>query len=138
MFALAFAIGIFSYGIFLLGILGWLYVPIIIGITIVYWICFVILKKNTLRIALLLCKKRVATESKSLLIILLLIWMALQMSNRIMSKDLLSVATRFLHKSNAIRSVFFFKITKQIQYTIVIPMIIGTYNHPKIPKRKMP
>src|SRR5260221_506613 len=79
MFALAFAIGIFSYGIFLLGILGWLYVPIIIGITIVYWICFVILKKNTLRIALLLCKKRVATESKSLLIILLLIWMALQM-----------------------------------------------------------
>ena len=50
MFALALSIGIFSYLIFFLGVIGILFEPIVVGVTFLYWAIFVFLQKNQLKI----------------------------------------------------------------------------------------
>ncbi len=48
MFALAFGIGIFSYGIFLLGLAGLLYKPVLIVLTLLFWGGFGYLKRKNI------------------------------------------------------------------------------------------
>ncbi len=50
MFALAFSIGVFSYSIFLLGLLGLLYKAILIPFTFIFWIGFFYYKRNSIKI----------------------------------------------------------------------------------------
>lgn len=46
MFALTFAIGIFSYLIFALGLAGLLYTPFLVGLTLIFWGAFLVYKRN--------------------------------------------------------------------------------------------
>lgn len=52
MFEIAFAIGIFSYTIYFLGLLGLLYKPLIIVISILFWIGFFVLEQAKVRVFL--------------------------------------------------------------------------------------
>lgn len=59
MFALAFAIGIYSYVIFVLGLAGILYKPLILVITFVYWLLFCYLYRSAILSALATIRKQI-------------------------------------------------------------------------------
>lgn len=74
MFELAFAIGIFSYSIFLLGLLGFLFSPVIIAFTCTFWITFIVWKRNSL----INLVKHVSTVPKTPLLTLGILFIVIQ------------------------------------------------------------